>query len=89
MLGTTTVRVSHKGHEVLKALAAREQRSLSETLELLLEAERSRRFFAELDASYEAAARGAKPEDEGFDAALLDGLDADERWTDDGKALRP
>ena len=91
MLGTT-VRVSDKGHSLLRALAAQERKSLSDMLESLLEAERSRRFFADLDDAYiaaqHAAPEGMKAEQDRLDATLMDGLDANEVWTDDGSATK-
>ncbi len=91
MLGTT-VRVSDKGHSFLKSLAHQEQKSLSEILESILEAERRRRFFEDLDDAYAAAQQAApqdmKAEREALDTALMDGLDADETWTSDGSAVR-
>src|SRR3954449_4295147 len=90
-----TVPISETSHRLLKELAERTGRSMTEVLDRALELYRRKVFFEQLNAGY--AELRADPqawaehlaEREAWDATLMDGLDPDERWTDDGRCLTP
>jgi hypothetical protein len=94
-VSTPTVPISETGHRVLQELAEQTGQTMMEVLDKALDAYRRKVFFEGLRADY--AALKADPEawaDELaewklWEATLMDGLDADERWTEDGHCLNP
>ena len=75
---TTTVRISARTHQLLRALAKSEDKSLQEVIDDAAEALRRELFFKHLQqaCSNLSAQEGAKEraETEVWDATLLDGL---------------
>lgn len=94
-MSTPTVRISAASHQVLRELAEQTGQSMTEVLDKALDAYRRKVFFEQLNAGY--AALRADPEAWAeleaerklWDATLMDGLDPDERWTEDGRCLTP
>lgn len=83
-MATTTIRVSERTHEVLRAMAATTGEPMSRLLERAVERLRAEEFFSALDAAYDALR--AEPSDwaeeqaerAAWEATLADGLDEDE-----------
>jgi hypothetical protein len=94
-VSTPTVPISEAGHRVLQELAEQTGQTMMEVLDKALDAYRRKVFFEGLQADY--AALKADPEawaDELaerklWETTLMDGLDANERWTEDGRCLNP
>ena len=94
-MSTPTVRISDTSHQVLKDLAEQTGQTMLEVLDKALDAYRRKLFFEQLNAGY--AELRADPEAWAehlaerklWDATLMDGLDPDERWTEDGRSLTP
>jgi hypothetical protein len=90
-----TIPISETSHRILQELAEQTGQSMTDVLDKALDAYRRKLFFDQLNAGY--AALRADPqawaeeleERKLWDAALMDGLDPDERWTDDGRCLTP
>jgi hypothetical protein len=94
-MSAPTVSISEASHRLLKELAERTGRPVTEVLDEALDAYRRALFFdrvnagyAELRADPEAWAEHAA-ERQQWDATLTDGLDADDRWTNDGRSRTP
>jgi hypothetical protein len=89
-MSVATVRISEGSHQSLKELAQRTGQTMIEVLDQALEAYGRKLFFEQMNAGYAEmrADRSAWAEHLGerksWDAALLDGLDPDESWTDQG-----
>jgi hypothetical protein len=94
-MSTPTVPISEGSYRVLKELSEQTGQSMLEILDRALDTYRRKLFFEGLKADY--AALRADPEawaDELaerklWEATLMDGLDPDERWTEDGRCLNP
>ncbi len=94
-MSVPTVPVSESAHQLLSDLAAQTGRSIQQVLDQALEDYRRKVFFEGLAADF--AALKADPaawaeelaERELWDATLMDGLDPDERWTEDGRVVPP
>jgi hypothetical protein len=94
-LSAPTVRISEASHEVLKGLAAQTGQTMMDVLDKPLDAYRRKLFFEQMNAGY-AELRADGPawaehlaERKLWDATLMDGLDPDEHWTQDGSCLTP
>ena len=89
-MSAPTVRISEESHRVLKDLSEQTGQTMMVVLEKALDAYRRKLFFEQLNAGY--AELRANPEAWGehvaerkeWDATLMDGLDPDEKWTEDG-----
>lgn len=94
-MSTPTIPVSETAHQILQELAEQTGQSMTDVLDKALDAYRRKLFFEQLNAGY--AALRADPqawaeeleERKLWDATLLDGLDPNERWTNDGRCLTP
>ena len=94
-MSAPTVRISEASHQILKELAEKTGQSMMDVLDKALDAYRRKLFFEQLNAGY--AALRADPEARAehlaerqlWDATRMDGLDPDERWTEDGRCLNP
>jgi hypothetical protein len=94
-MSAPTVRISEASHQILKGLAEQTGQTMMEVLDKALDAYRRTVFFEQLNAGY--AELRADPEAWAehlaerklWDATLVDGLDPDERWTEDGRCLNP
>ncbi len=90
-----SIPISEASHRILRELAERTGRTVTEVLEQAIDAYRRQLFFEQLNAGYaelradpEAWAE-MEAERKVWDATLTDGLDRDERWTEDGRCLTP
>jgi hypothetical protein len=76
-------------------LARQTGQTMTEVLDRALEAYRRQLFFEQMNAGYAELRADAlawsehQAEQELWDATLMDGLDPDERWTEDGQCLTP
>jgi hypothetical protein len=94
-MSTPTVPISAAAHQILRDLAEQTGQTIVEVLDKALDAYRQKVFFEQLNAGY--AAMRADPqawaeeleERRLWDATLMDGLDPDERWAEDGRCLTP
>jgi hypothetical protein len=84
-MSAPTIRISEPSHQILKELAEQTGLSMMDILDKALDAYRRKLFFEQLNAGY--AELRADPE--AWDTTLMDGLDPDERWTEDGRCLNP
>jgi hypothetical protein len=89
-MGHAMVRISERTRETLREIARAQQLSMQAILEKAVEEYRRKKFFEDLDAAY--AELQKDPEAwEAYqadlrvgDAVLMDGLDEDEDWGEDG-----
>ena len=94
-MSAPTVRISETSHRILKELAGKTNQTMMDVLDKALDAYRRKLFFDQLNAGY--AELRADPEAWAehlaerklWDATLMDGLDPDEHWTEDGRCLTP
>jgi hypothetical protein len=90
-----TVPLSEASLRLLKQLVEQTGLSASEVLDRALDAYHRKLFFEQLNAGY--AELQADPQEWAalqaerklWDATLMDGLDPSERWTPDGRCLKP
>src|SRR4051794_15149990 len=90
-----TVPIHDNAHRLLRELADKTGQSPEDVLDKALDAYRRKLFFEQLNAGY--AELRADPqawadhqaELRQWDATLMDGLDPEERWSDDGRCLTP
>ena len=94
-MSAPTVRISEASHRLLKELAEQTGQTMMEVLDKALDAYRRKLFFERLNAGY--AELRADPEAWAehlaerklWDATLMDGMDPNEQWTEDGRCLTP
>jgi hypothetical protein len=94
-MSTPTVPISDASHRLLRELAEQTGQTMTDVLDKALDVYRRKVFFEQLNAGY--AALRADPEAWAeleaerklWDTTLMDGLDPDERWTEDGRCLTP
>jgi len=93
VMSAPSVLISEASHTVLMNLAQRTGQTTQVVLDKALDDYRRKLFFEQLDAGYaelrsdpEAWAEHLA-ERELWNATLTDGLDPDERWTEDGRCL--
>jgi predicted transcriptional regulator len=94
-MSAPTVPISEASYQLLKELAEQTGQPMLDVLDKALDAYRRKLFFEQMNAGY--AELRADPEAwaehlaerKQWDAALMDGLDPDERWTDDGRCVTP
>jgi predicted DNA-binding protein len=84
-MATTTIRVSERTHEALRALSEATGESMARLLERAVERLRAEEFFAAVDAAYDRlrADPVARAEEDAeraaWEATLVDGLEEDDR----------
>ena len=94
-MSAPTVRISEASHRILKVLAEQTGQTMMDVLDKALDAYRRKLFFEQLNAGYAelradpAAWAEHLAERKLWDATLMDGLDPDEQWTQDGRCLTP
>jgi hypothetical protein len=94
-MSAPTVQISEASHRVLKELAEKTGEPMGELLDKALAAYRRKVFFEQLDAGYAELRADPKAwaeieaERKLWDATLMDGLDPEERWTEDGNCQNP
>jgi hypothetical protein len=95
VMSAPTVRISAVSHQILKELAERTGQTMTDVLDKALDAYRRQLFFEQMNAGY--AELRSDPdawaehlaERKLWDATLMDGLDNNERWTEDRRCLSP
>jgi hypothetical protein len=94
-MSTPTFPISEASHRLLRELAEQTGQTVTEVLDKALDAYRRKVFFEQLNAGYAElqadpeAWDAREAERKLWDATLMDGLDRDEHWTDDGHCLTP
>jgi hypothetical protein len=94
-MATPTISISESSQRLLQDLAARTGQTMSDVLDKALDAYRRKVFFDQLNAGYadlradSEAWAAHEAERKMWDATLMDGLDPNERWTEDGRCLNP
>src|SRR5687768_16343156 len=94
-MSAPTVRISEASHQLLKELAGQTGQTMMDVLDKALDAYRRKLFFEQLNAGYAELRADPKAwaehlsERKQWDATLMDGLDQDERWTEDGRCPTP
>src|SRR5713101_273967 len=89
-----TVRISDASRDILRKLAAQEGESMQSVLEKAIETYRRQRFLKEVNKSYSVlrqnheAWTSMEKELAEWDNTLGDGLESDEEWAENGKAMR-
>jgi len=92
-MSAPTVRISEPSHQILKALAEKTGQTMMEVLDKAVDAYRRKLFFEQMNKGYAelredaAAWKEHLAERKLWDATLMDGLDPDEHWTEDGRCL--
>jgi hypothetical protein len=94
-MSAPTVPISEASQRLLKELAEQTGQTEMEVLDKALDAYSRKLFLDAVNAGY--AALRADPQAWAeelekrrlWDATLMDGLDPDERWTEDGRCLNP
>ncbi len=94
-MSVPTVRITEASHRLLKELAGKTGQTMMEVLNKALDAYRRKVFFEQLNSGYaelrsdpEAWAEHLAERRE-WDATLMDGLDADEHWSEEGRGAGP
>ncbi len=94
-MSAPTVRISAATHRKLKELAERTGQTMMYVLDKALDDYRRKLFFDQMNAGYtelradpEAWAMHLAERTQ-WDGVLMDGLDRDECWTEDGRCLPP
>jgi hypothetical protein len=94
-MSATIIAISEAAHQILQDIAEQTGQSLTDIVDKALDAYRRKLFFEQLNAGYAALRADPKAWTEEleertlWDATLMDGLDPDERWTEDGHCLTP
>lgn len=94
-MSAATVSISEASHQLLRELAEHTGQPMTLVLDKALDAYRRQLFFDRLNAGY--AELQADPEAwaehlaerKDWDTTLMDGLDAAEHWTEDGRCVDP
>jgi hypothetical protein len=94
-MSVPTVHISEASHRILKELTEQTGQTMMDVLDKALDAYRRKLFFEQMNAGY--AELQADPqawaahlaERKLWDATLLDGLNPDECWTEDGRCHAP
>jgi hypothetical protein len=83
--------ISETAHQILQELAEKTGQSMADVLDKALDAYRRKLFFEQLNAGYAELRSNPQvwaeelEERKLWDVTLMDGLDPNERWTDDGR----
>jgi hypothetical protein len=94
-MSTPTVGISEASHQLLRQLAEQTGMTMMDVLDKALDAYRRKLFFERLNAGYAELRADPKAwaehlaERQLWDSTLMDGLDPDEHWTEDGSCLSP
>jgi predicted transcriptional regulator len=88
---TPTVPISEASHALLCELAEKTNQTATEVVEKALDAYRRKLFFEQLNAGYAALRSDPEAwaeeleERKLWEATLMDGVDPDERWSEEGR----
>lgn len=94
-MSAPTVPISEPAYHVLQELASHTGQTTVQILDQALDAYRRKVFLDQLNAGYAALRSDPSAwaeelnERQQWDAALMDGLDPGERWTEDGRCINP
>jgi hypothetical protein len=94
-MSAPTVRISEGSHQLLKELAEQTGQTMMDVLDKALDAYRRKLFFEQLNAGYAELRTDPQAwaehlaEQRLWDATLMDGLNAEEHWTEDGRCRTP
>jgi len=94
-MSTPTVRLSEASHRLLREMADQSGETMLEILDKALDAYRRKMFFENLNSGYAAlkadpqAWAAMQDERKAWEATLMDGLDSDERWEENGRTVVP
>ncbi len=94
-MSAPTIRISEVSHQILKELAEQTGLSMMDVLDKALDTYRRKLFFEQMNAGYAELRADSESwaehlaERAQWDATLMDGLDPDERWAEDGRCLNP
>lgn len=94
-MSTAILNLSDTSQRMLQELVEHTGQSANEVVDKALDAYRRKLFFEAMDAGYIAlradpvAWAAHLAERQQWDATLLDGLDAQEQWSEDGHCLTP
>ena len=94
-MSAPTVQISEESHQILKELAEQTCQPMMDVLGKALDAYRRKLFFEQMNAGYAYLRADPKAWEEHlaerkpWDETLMDGLGADEQWTEDGRCLTP
>lgn len=94
-MSAPTVPISEASHRLLKELAEQTGQTMMDALDKAVDAYRRKVFFDQMNAGYAElradpeAWREHLAERSLWDSTLMDGLDPEERWTEDGRCLTP
>jgi hypothetical protein len=92
-VSTATVRITAAAHRLLQELAKQSGETMMDVLDKALDAYRRQVFFEKMNAGYTELRANPKAWAEmerdrtQMDATLMDGLDPDEKWGEDGRCL--
>jgi hypothetical protein len=92
-MSAPTIPISEAAHQLLKELAERTGQTMVEVLDKALDAYRRKLFLEQVNAGYAElrsdpeAWTEHQAEQKLWDATLMDGLDPDEHWTEDGRCI--
>src|SRR5437879_3497396 len=94
-MSAPTVRISEASHRILKELAEQTGQTMMDVLDKAVEAYRRKLFFEQMNAGYAELRADSEAwaehlaERKLWDATLMDGLDPDAHWTEDGRCISP
>ena len=81
------VRIPPASYRQLREMSRRYKRPMSELIADAVERFRREAFLRDVNEAYRRA--GPDPDQAIWDGTLMDGLDAEECWTEDGRCLTP
>jgi len=91
-VSSATVRIDRQTYAVLQQLAGSAGESMQTILERAINEYQAKCFWQQMDTAYRAlradsnAWEDERTERDLWDSTLMDGLEADENWTEDGNA---
>jgi hypothetical protein len=94
-MSAPTVPISEASHQILKEVAEQTGQTMMDVLDKAVDAYRRKLFLEQMNAGYAELRADPKAwaehlaERKQWDATLMDGLDPDEHWTEDGRCLTP
>ncbi len=92
-MSAPTIPINEGSHRILKELAEQTGQTMTDVLDKAIEAYRRKLFIEQLNAGYAELRADPKAwaehlaERQLWDSTLMDGLDPDEHWTEDGRCL--
>jgi hypothetical protein len=93
-MATPSIRISEASYQILRELAEQTGQAMTEVLDKAIDAYQRQVFLDAVNAGYAALRSDPKAwadelkERQLWDATVMDGLDPDEHWTEDGRCLK-